>query len=108
MDDATRISDEDRVVAGRMSMLFDLGRPEDFAEIYEVLRAGRYTRERLTELLRDRDAGYDPFFFAGVLAELPHIPDEDFTPYGLDDLDTAIMRARFADWYRALVSSGIP
>jgi hypothetical protein len=73
-----------------------------------VLRAGRHTRDRLTELLRARDARYDPFSFAGVLAELPHIPDDDFLACGLDDLETAIMRARFADWYRALVSSGIP
>jgi hypothetical protein len=105
VDEATN---DDLVVADQMSMLFDRGRPEDFVAIYAVLRAGRYTRDRLAELLRDRDIGYDPFFFAGVLAELPHIPDEEFTPYGLDELETAIMRARFADWYRMLVSSGIP
>jgi hypothetical protein len=101
-------ADGDDAVAGQLSALFDRGRPCDFVAVYQVLRAGRYSRERLIELLRARDAGYDPIFFAGVLAELPHIPDEDFAPYGLDELETAIMRARFADWYRALVSRGIP
>jgi hypothetical protein len=101
-------SPEDVAVAAQMSTLFDRGRPEDFVEIYLLLREGRYTRDRLVELLRSRDVGYDPFFFAGLLAELPHIPDEDFQPYGLDELETAMMRARFADWYRALVTSGIP
>jgi hypothetical protein len=99
---------DDLTVAAQLAELFDRGRPQDFVAIYFVLRNGRYTRERLIELLRARGVGYDPFFFAGVLAELPHIPDEDFEPYGLDDLETAIMRARFADWYRALISSGIP
>lgn len=101
-------SNDDFVVADQMSMLFDRGQPQDFVAIYAVLCAGRYTRDQLIELLRARDVAYDPFFFAGVLAELPHIPDEDFAPYELDDLETAIMRARFADWYRELVSSGIP
>jgi hypothetical protein len=99
---------DDFVVAGRMSMLAGRGRPEDFVAINAVLRAGRYTRDRLIELLAERDIGYDPFVFAGVLAELPHIPDEEFAAHGLADLETAIMRARFADWYRMLVSSGIP
>jgi hypothetical protein len=99
---------DELAVAGRMSMLAGRGRAEDFVAINAVLRAGHYTRDRLNELLAERDGGYDPFAFAGVLAELPHIPDEDFTAHGLDDLETAIMRARFADWYRTLVSSGIP
>src|ERR671914_1089320 len=73
-----------------------------------VLRAGLYTRDRLIELLAERDIGYDPFVVAGVLAELPHIHDDEFAAHGLDELETAIMRARFADWYRMLVSSGIP
>ncbi|HEY7485876.1 MAG TPA: hypothetical protein VH912_15540 [Streptosporangiaceae bacterium] len=101
-------SSDDLVAAGQMSTLFDLGRPQDFVAIYLLLRDGRYTRERLAELLRARDVGYDPFFFAGLLAELPHIPDQDFAPYCLDELEIAIMRARFADWYRSLVGAGIP
>ncbi|HEX6471390.1 MAG TPA: hypothetical protein VF069_19975 [Streptosporangiaceae bacterium] len=106
--DAGGAEEGDLAVTDRMAALAGLGRPEDFAAIYAVLRAGRHTRDRLTELLRARDAGYDPFSFAGVLAELPHIPDEEFAAGGLDDLEIAIMRACFADWYRALVSSGIP
>jgi len=105
VDDAMN---DDLVVAGRMLMLAARGRPEDFVTINAVLRAGHYNRDRLIELLAERDVGYDPFAFAGVLAELPHIPDEAFAARGLDDLETAIMRARFADWYRTLVSSGMP
>jgi hypothetical protein len=105
---AVQAANDDLAVSGQLSELFDHGRPQDFVAIYLVLREGRYTRERLTELLRARDVGFDPFFFAGVLAELPHIPDDDFAPYDLDELETAIMRARFADWYRALIDSGIP
>ncbi|MCW2897965.1 MAG: hypothetical protein JWO67_230 [Streptosporangiaceae bacterium] len=97
----------DDAAARRMGRLFDLGRPQDFVGIYLVLRDGGYTRDRLVELLRARDPGYDPVFFAGALAELPHIPDDQFTPYGLDDIQIAMMRARFADWYRALVRAGL-
>ncbi len=99
---------DDFDVADRMSMLVGRGRAEDFVAINEVLRAGLYTRDRLIELLAERDIGYDPFVVAGVLAELPHIHDDEFAAHGLDELETAIMRARFADWYRMLVSSGIP
>jgi hypothetical protein len=102
------VTNDDLVVGRRMAMLAGRGGPEDFVAIDALLRAGHYTRDRLIELLRARDAGYAPFAFAGVLAELPHIPDEDFAAHGLDELETAIMRARFADWYRMLVSSGIP
>ena len=110
MNDANDEFDEldEREVSGRMSMLADRGRPQDFVAINAVLRAGHYTRDRLIELLAERGIGYDPFVFAGVLAELPHIPDDDLAAHGLDELETAIMRARFADWYRMLVSSGIP
>jgi hypothetical protein len=99
---------DDVAVAGQMSTLFDRSRPQDFVAIYAVLREGRYTRDRLTELLQARGLGYNHFLFAGVLAELPHISDEEFEPYNLDDLEIAMMRARFADWYRSLVESGIP
>lgn len=108
VNDAMDATNDDLAVGGRMWQLAARCRAEDFVAINAVLRSGHYTRDRLIELLAERDAGYDPFAFAGVLAELPHIPDEDFAAHGLDDLETAIMRARFADWYRMLVSSGIP
>jgi sirohydrochlorin ferrochelatase len=107
-DGAAGNGGDDLAVAGRMAALAGRGHPGDFAAVYMLLRTGRHTRDRLTELLHARDAGYDPFSFAGVLAELPHIPDEEFAAAGLDELEIAIMRACFADWYRALVSSGIP
>jgi hypothetical protein len=100
-DDGRALDDE--AAADRMAALFDRGRPQDFVGVYLALRDGGYTRARLIGLLRDRDPGWDPFFFAGALAELPHIPDEEFGPQGLDALQIAMMRAGFADWYRALV-----
>jgi hypothetical protein len=99
---------DDAFVAARMSMLLDRFRAEDFVVIGSVLSAGGYTRERLFGLLRARELGCDSYFFAGVLAELPHLPDEDFLALGLDDLEIAILRARFADWYRSILDSGLP
>ncbi|MCW2884979.1 MAG: hypothetical protein QOE54_894 [Streptosporangiaceae bacterium] len=111
-DDPRRAHDPgdpgDPGVAGRMSRLFDRGRPQDFVAIGSVLGEGRYTRERLVELLCARDPRCDAFFFAGVLAELPLLPDEQFTALGLGDLEIAILRARFADWYRSILDSGPP
>lgn len=101
-------SGDDTVVAAKMSELLNRGRAEDFVAIGSVLGERHYSRERLLDLLRARDVGCDSFFLAGVLAELPHLPDKDFVALGLDDLEIAIMRARFADWYRAILDSGLP
>ena len=97
----------DAAVAAHLAALSDESRAADFVAVHVALRDGGYTRERLIELLADRDPRYDPIFFAGALAELPHIPDDEFTPYGLGELEIAIMRARFADWYRALMVDGL-
>ncbi|MGI8335609.1 hypothetical protein ACRYCC_37135 [Actinomadura scrupuli] len=98
----------DAVAADRMAALLDRGRAEDFVAVGAVLARGRHTRERLLGLLRARDPGCDAYFFAGVLAELPHLPDEQFTALGLGDLEIAILRARFADWYRSILDGGPP
>jgi hypothetical protein len=98
---------QDAVVASHLAALYDEGRPLHFVEIHLALRDGGYTRDRLVELLRARDPGYDPVSFAGALAELPHIPDAEFAPHGLDEIEIAVMRARFADWYRALLAAGL-
>ena len=97
----------DAGAADAMAALFDRGRPEDFALVYVALRDGGYTRDRLIELMCGLGRGYDPFLFAGALAELPHLPDAEFARYGLDAIQVAMMRARFADWYRALVRHGL-
>jgi hypothetical protein len=94
-------------VAGKMSALFGRYLARDFIDVDLVLGDGRYTRERLADLLRERDPGYDPIVLAGALAELPHIPDDEFTPYGLDEIEIAVLRARFADWYRALMDGAL-
>jgi hypothetical protein len=99
--------DSDEAAAAEMVALFDRGRPGDFVAVYLELRDGGYSRDRLVELLRERDAGYDPYLLAGAIAELPHLPDEEFAPYGLDDIQIAMMRARFADWYRTLLGGGL-
>ena len=93
--------------ADAMAALFDRGLPEDFTRVYLALRDEGYSRDRLIELMCGRGRGYDPFLFAGVLAELPHLPDAEFARHGLDSLQMAMMRARFADWYRALVRRGL-
>ncbi|MBC6461431.1 hypothetical protein [Actinomadura sp. HBU206391] len=93
--------------ADAMVALFDRGRPEDFARVYLALRDGGYTRDRLIELMCGRGEDYDPFLFAGALAELPHLSDTEFARHGLDAIQVAMMRASFADWYRALVRRGL-
>jgi hypothetical protein len=98
----------DAVAAGRMSALLDRGRAEDFVAVGSVLARGHHTRERLLGLLCAREPGCDAYFFAGVLAELPHLPDERFAALGLGELEIAILRARFADWYRSILDGGPP
>jgi hypothetical protein len=97
----------DDEAAAAMAALFDRGRPEDFTRVYLALRDRGYTRDRLIDLMCARGPAYDPFLFAGALAELPHLPDAEFARHGLDALQVAMMRARFADWYRALVRRGL-
>ncbi|GAA2093032.1 hypothetical protein [Actinomadura alba] len=97
----------DDAAADAMAALFDRGRPEDFTGVYLALRDRGYTRDRLIELMCARGPAYDPFLFAGALAELPHLPDAEFARHGLDAIQMAMMRARFADWYRALVRRGL-
>jgi hypothetical protein len=97
---------EDTVVVA-ISTLFAQHLPGDFVTVELMLREGWFTRDRLVGLLRERVPGYDPYHFVRALAELPKIPDEEFRPYGLDDQEIAVMRARFADWFHALIGGGI-
>lgn len=98
---------QDTVVTAQIVALYDEARPLDFVDVHLALHEGGYTRDRLIELLKTRDQGFDPVIFAGALAELPHIPDDEFTPHGLDEIEICVMRARFADWYRALLDAGL-
>jgi hypothetical protein len=95
-------------VASTMSALFASHRPGDFVAVELVLRDGRFTRDQLVGLLRERDPGYDPYHFVRALAELPKIPDAELRSHGLDGGEIAAMRARFADWFHVLIGGGIP
>jgi hypothetical protein len=94
-------------VAGAMSALFVRHFAGDFVAVEMLLRKGRFTRDQLVAVLRERDPGYDPYHFVRALAELPKIPDEQLRPYGLDDDEIAVVRARFADWFHALIGDAI-
>jgi alkanesulfonate monooxygenase SsuD/methylene tetrahydromethanopterin reductase-like flavin-dependent oxidoreductase (luciferase family) len=81
-----------------MCALFGRAEARDFLDIDAALQSGQYTRERLLELAKASDAGFDRMLFADALGALTQITDTDFDLYGSSPEELAAMRVRFADW----------
>ncbi|WP_234542261.1 nucleotidyl transferase AbiEii/AbiGii toxin family protein [Streptomyces shenzhenensis] len=93
----------DDVAAGKTSALDGRAEVRDAIDVDGLLKAG-YTRERLMELARQNDDGFDPQMFADSLARIQRYTDKQFAAYGLTAAEAAVLRERFADWRRQLIT----
>lgn len=93
----------DDVAAGKTTALDGRAEVRDAIDVDGLLKAG-YTRERLMELARQNDDGFDPPMFADSLARIQRYTDKQFAAYGLDATEAAALREQFADWQRQLTA----
>ncbi|MFD6395572.1 nucleotidyl transferase AbiEii/AbiGii toxin family protein [Nocardia sp. NPDC060249] len=94
----------DDAVANKMCALFGRALPRDFLDIDAAITSGRYDHNRLLDLAKNADSGFDDHLFADALGALTQITDDAFAEYDVPpDLITA-MRRRFATWRRELQS----
>jgi hypothetical protein len=85
-------------VAARKTSALD-GRAEvrDTVNVDGLLKAG-YTRDRLMELARQNDDGFDQRMFADSLARIQRYTNKQFAAYGLTATEAAALREQFTDW----------
>lgn len=93
----------DDVAAGKTTALDGRAEVRDAIDVEGLLKAG-YTRERLMELARQNDDGFDRRMFADSLGRIQRYTDKQFAAYGLTSSEAASLRERFADWQRQLVT----
>ncbi|MFE2426594.1 nucleotidyl transferase AbiEii/AbiGii toxin family protein [Streptomyces sp. NPDC059373] len=93
----------DDVAAGKIAALDGRAEVRDAIDIDGLLKAG-FTRERLMELAKQNDDGFEPRMFADSLARVQRYTDKQFAAYGLAAAEAAAIRAQFADWQRRLNS----
>jgi hypothetical protein len=93
----------DDVAAGKIAALDGRAEVRDAIDIDGLLKAG-FTRERLMELAKQNDDGFEPRMFADSLARIRRYTDKQFAAYGLAAAEAAAIRAQFADWQRRLNS----
>ncbi|MFI2430968.1 nucleotidyl transferase AbiEii/AbiGii toxin family protein [Streptomyces sp. NPDC018693] len=93
----------DDVAAGKTTALDGRAEVRDAIDVDGLLKAG-YTRERLMELARQNDDGFDPRMFADSLARIQRYTDKQFAAYGLTASEAASLRERFADWRHQLIA----
>lgn len=95
----------DDAVAGAVVALLGRHLAEDFIDVDQVTRSGRYTRGEVLRLGRRHDPGFRAAYFSEALAALRFIPDLAFFRYGLDATEIGTLRARFAGWQRELITA---
>jgi hypothetical protein len=87
----------DDLAARKTLALFGRAEARDFVDVYTIVQ--RYGRERLLELARLNDGGFDRRMFAGMLDQISRIADARLP---IDPSSVADVREYFADWSREL------
>lgn len=67
----------DDAVANKVTMLFGRAAPRDYLDVEAALASGRYSGGRLLQLASERDAGFDPRYFAQALRAVDCWPDRE-------------------------------
>ena len=93
----------DDVAAGKTTALDGRAEVRDAIDVDGLLKAG-YSRQRLMELAKQNDDGFDPRMFADSLARIQRYTDKQFAAYGLSATEAGTLRDRFADWQRQLTA----
>lgn len=91
----------DDVAAGKLEALFTRAEVRDFIDVDALLRGG-YSRQRLIELARRRDSGFDDNVLADMFQSLHRLNDRQFAIYGIDPATIQTIRDQFADWQEEL------
>lgn len=94
----------DDAVANKMCALFGRALPRDFLDIDAAITSGRYDHNRLLDLAKNADSGFDDHLFADALGALTQITDDAFAEYDVPPDLIIAMRRRFATWRQELQS----
>ncbi|WP_433656861.1 nucleotidyl transferase AbiEii/AbiGii toxin family protein [Nocardia sp. CA-128927] len=92
----------DDAVANKMCALYGRALPRDFLDVDATITSGRYSRDRLLDLAKKSDNGFDPHMFADALGALSQITDDAFAEYDVPYEHITAMRRRFAEWRQTL------
>lgn len=90
-------------IANKMCALYSRAQARDFIDIGAVADSGRYAPNEMLELARNHDPGFDDIYFAVALRQIAHLPDAEFTVYGLSLDETAALRTWAQRWADELV-----
>jgi Nucleotidyl transferase AbiEii toxin, Type IV TA system len=89
----------DDVMAGKIDALCNRAAARDFLDIDAAITSGQYTLDRLCEIAREADAGFDRRHFAAMLGLIGRLDDlDDFAVYGATPEYLAGLRLRVAEW----------
>jgi hypothetical protein len=89
-------------VANKMCALYSRAQARDFIDIGAVAGSARYSPQEMLALARDHDPGFDDVYFAVALRQIAHLPDAEFTVYGLSLGEIAALRSWAQRWADAL------
>lgn len=92
------VLDLEDVIGGKVCALASRSYERDYVDTAAAL--ARYSARQVIGFARRLDPGLEDRDFAEAGQRLDHMPDEAFTPLGLDPGDIATLRERFADWPR--------
>jgi hypothetical protein len=90
----------DDAVGSKVTALVSRGLPRDFIDVAAALE--RYSRGQLMTMAFLRDPGLRVVDFTDAARALDRIPAAAFAAYGLDAAAVSTLRARFAEWPRAV------
>lgn len=96
--DVGPVLDLDDAVASKVAAMLGRGLPRDFIDVAAAL--GRYSRHQLLVLTYLRDPGLRPEDAGFAASAFDRLHPEDFTGYGLNDQEFAVLQQRFSDWPR--------
>ncbi|MQY14294.1 hypothetical protein SRB5_44580 [Streptomyces sp. RB5] len=88
----------DDAVAGKVVTVFTRAAPRDYIDVTAALASGRYAGHELLTLAEERDRGFERTMFAQALLAVDRFDDAQFSPYGLDAEEIAVMRATLQVW----------
>lgn len=103
--DVGPVLSRDDAVANKMTAAFGRYFARDFIDVYSALTDGGYSRERLVELAREHDGGFDRRYFALAIRNGLQLSDMEYEMYGVSGDELAGLRATLSSWADELEES---
>ena len=88
----------DDAVGNKIAALFSWGEARDYLDVDQIRRSGRYSDQRLIELARRADAGFDLEWFAQSLDEVARFVPPQVADYGVTPEQLADITRRLTGW----------